>query len=134
MGKPKSVGKLPLTSFHESPPSSLRITSQCFCMKSVFGFDGCIAIRCTQWPTSAVGFGMKFDTKPLLIGFHVLPPSSVRNAPAAEIATNIRFGFFGSIKIECKHIPPAPGCHFGPVSCLRRPDSSLHDLPPSFDS
>src|SRR6267143_7142364 len=31
-------------------------------------------------------------------------------------------------------MPPAPGCHFGPVSCFRRPDNSFHDLPPSFDS
>ena len=28
IGNPKSVGKLPLTSYHESPASSLRITSQ----------------------------------------------------------------------------------------------------------
>ena len=24
----------------------------------------------------------------------------------------------------CRHIPPAPGCHFGPVPCPRRPGSS----------
>jgi hypothetical protein len=29
---------------------------------------------------------MYCEYKPLLIGFHVAPPSSVRNAPAAEMA------------------------------------------------
>src|SRR5213592_5247316 len=82
IGNPKSVGKLPLTSCHESPASSLRITSQCFCINSVFGRDGCSAMRCTQWPTSAVGSGMYCECNPRLIGFHVLPPSSERNAPA----------------------------------------------------
>ena len=49
-------------------------------------------MRWTQWPTSASGSGMYCDCRPRLIGFHVLPPSSVRNAPAAEMAMNIRFG------------------------------------------
>src|SRR5918992_3564782 len=40
MGKPKSDGSLSLTSFHVSPASSLRITSQCFCMNSTSGRDG----------------------------------------------------------------------------------------------
>ena len=34
------------------------MTSQCFCMNSTSGRDGCIAMRCTQWPTSAFGSGM----------------------------------------------------------------------------
>src|SRR5438034_7878213 len=58
---------------------------------------------------------MYCDFRPRLIGFHVLPASSVRKAPAAEIAMYIRPGVFGSSKIVCRHIPPAPGCHFGPV-------------------
>ena len=58
IGNPKSVGRLPLTSCHDSPASSLRMTSQCFCMNSTSGRDGCIAMRWTQWPTSAVGSGM----------------------------------------------------------------------------
>jgi hypothetical protein len=78
---------LPLTFCHESPLSSVRMTSQCFCMNNVLGRDGCIAMRCTQWPTSAVGSGSIFETRPLVIGFHVSPPLSERNAPAAEIAT-----------------------------------------------
>jgi hypothetical protein len=43
--EPKSVGRLPLIFCHDSPPSSVRITSQCFCMKSVCGRDGCMAMR-----------------------------------------------------------------------------------------
>ena len=48
-------------------------------------------MRCTQWPTSAFGSGMSFGLAgPRLIGRQVSPPSSVRNAPAAEMAMNIR--------------------------------------------
>jgi len=54
------------------------------------------------------------EFKPLLIGRQVSPPSSVRKAPAAEIATYIRFVFFGSIRMVCRHIPPAPA----PTGCL----------------
>src|ERR1700724_2198872 len=35
--------------------------------------------------------------------------------------------------IECKHIPPAPGCQRGPEPCLRNPESSSQFCPPSFD-
>ena len=52
------------------------------------------------------------------------PPSSVRNAPAAEIATKMRCGSCGSKTIVCRHMPPAPGCHAGPVPCRRNPLSS----------
>src|ERR1041384_1788219 len=93
--KPKSVGRLPLTSRQLSPASSLRITSQCFCMNSTPGREGFIAIRCTQWPTSASGSGMYCERSPLLIGFQLLPPSSVRNAPADEIAVYIPPGVAG---------------------------------------
>src|SRR6476469_9863111 len=133
MGKPKSVGRLPLTSRQESPPSSLRMTSQCFCMKSTPGRDGCMAMRCTQWPTSASGSGIPWDLSPRLIGCQVAPPSSVRNAPAAEIATYIRPGRDGSSTIVCRHIPPAPGCQEGPVPCRRSPGSSCQLAPPSVD-
>ena len=54
------------------------------------------------------------DFRPWLIGCQVLPPSSVRKAPAAEMAMNIRSGSFGSRRMVCRHMPPAPGCHFGP--------------------
>src|SRR3569833_3157487 len=33
--------------------------------------------------------------------------------------------------IVCKHIPPAPGCHFGPEPCPRNPESSFQFWPPS---
>src|SRR6185295_16307095 len=72
------------------------------------------------------------ERSPLLMGFHVAPPSSVRNAPAAEMAMNMRSGSFGSSRIVWRHMPPAPGCHFGPDPCLRRPGSSLQVAPPSF--
>ena len=116
MGKPKSLGRLPLTSYQLSPASSLRITSQCFCMNRVSGFDGCIARRCTQWPISAVGSGMNSECRPRLMGFQARPPSSVRNEPAAEMATNIRSGSFGSNRIVCRHMPPAPGIHAGALN------------------
>ena len=131
MGKPKSLGRLPLTSYQLAPASSLRITSQCFCMNSRSGFDGCIARRCTQWPISAVGSGRNPECRPRLMVFQVRPPSSVRNEPAAEMATNIRSGSLGSSRIVCRHIPPAPGIHAAPVSWPRRPASSCHDSPPS---
>src|SRR2546425_7115180 len=108
--KPKSVGRLPLTSRHESPASSERMTSQCFCMNSTPGRERCSAMRCTQWPTSAVGLGMYWERRPRLIGRQVLPASSVRKAPAAEMATCIRRGLLGSSRIVWRHIPPAPGC------------------------
>ena len=37
------------------------------------------------------------------------PASSVRNAPADEIAMKMRSGLSGSRRIVCRHIPPAPG-------------------------
>ncbi len=44
---------------------------------------------CTQWPTSAFGSGMYCERSPRLIGFQLAPPSSVRKAPAAEMAMYI---------------------------------------------
>ena len=128
IGKPKSLGRLPLTSCQDSPASSLRMTSQCFCMYSTSGRAGCMARRCTQWPTSASGSGMPSDCRPWLIGRQVLPASSVRNAPAAEMAANIRPGWLGSSRIVCRHIPPAPGCQDGPDPCSRSPASSCQLL------
>ncbi len=122
---------MPLTSRHESPASSLRITSQCFCMKRTSGRERCCAMWCTQWPTSATGSGICSERRPLLIGFQLLPPSSVRNAPADEMAMKMRSRFSGSRMMVCRHSPPAPGCHAGPVPCSRRPGSSLQLWPPS---
>ena len=67
------------------------------------------------------------------MGFQDCPPSSVRKAPAEEMATNIRFSFRGSSRIVCRHIPPAPGCHFGPVPWPRSPASSRQFCPPSVE-
>src|SRR2546422_5820475 len=76
---------------------------------------------------------MYCDLSPRLIGFHVVPASSVRNAPADEIATNIRLGSFGSSMIVCRHRPPAPGCQCGPVPWPRSPESSFQFFPPSVE-
>src|SRR3989441_8352349 len=129
---PKSVGRFPLTSRHESPASSDRMTSQCFCMNSTLGRDRCSAMRWTQCPISALGSGMYCECRPRLIGFQVVPPSSERNAPAAEMATYIRRGSLGSSRTVWRHIPPAPGCHLGPVPWPRSPANSCHVLPPSL--
>ena len=49
------------------------MTSQCFCMNSTPGRDGCIAMRCTQWPTSASWSGRPSDRRPRLTGRQVAP-------------------------------------------------------------
>ena len=72
---------------------------------------------------------MYCECRPRLIGCQVWPPSSVRKAPAAEMAMYIRCGSLGSSRMVCRHMPPAPGCHLGPVPWPRRPASSCHDLP-----
>src|SRR5690242_4109984 len=74
---------------------------------------------------------MYSDLSPLLIAFHVAPASSVRNAPAAEMAMYIRLGLLGSRMMVCKPRPPAPGCQPDPVPWPRIPGSSCQDLPPS---
>ena len=109
------------------------MTSQCFCMYSTSGREGCIAIRWTQWPTSASSSGMPSECRPRLTGFHVSPASSERNAPAAEMAAYMRPGWPGSRMIVCRHIPPAPGCQDGPEGWVRSPGSSCQDCPPSVD-
>src|SRR2546430_10498984 len=76
---------------------------------------------------------MYCECRPRLIGFQLLPPSSVRNAPAAEMAMTMRLGLLGSRMMVCRHMPPAPGCHFGPVPWPRSAESSCQDLPPSFE-
>src|SRR3954468_15379958 len=45
----------------------------------------------------------------------------------------MRLGFEGSSRMLCRHKPPAPGCHFGPVPWPRSPARSFHDVPPSVD-
>src|SRR5208282_1190386 len=76
---------------------------------------------------------MYFEYNPRLMGCQVLPPSSVRNAPAAEMAIQIRCGLLGSRMMVCRHMPPAPGCHFGPVPWPRSPESSFQFSPPSVE-
>ena len=45
-----------------------------------------------------------------MIGRQVSPASSLRKAPAAEMAMKSRRASRGSMRIVCRHIPPAPGC------------------------
>ena len=71
------------------------------------------------------------EFSPRLIGLHVVPPSSDRNAPAAEMAMNILCLFEGSSRIVWRHRPPAPGAQCGPEPWPRRPGISLHVWPPS---
>jgi len=82
-------------------------------------------------PTSASGSGMCADLSPRLIGCHVMPPSSVRKAPADEMAMNIRPGLAGSSMTVCRHMPPAPGCQWG-LSRGREDRELLPALPAVF--
>ena len=67
---------------------------------------GCIAMLWTQCPTSASGSGSsKGESRPLLIGFQLNPPSSVRNTPAAEMAR--RFAWILRIKQNGVQAHPA---------------------------
>src|SRR5207244_10522246 len=102
-------------------------------MNSTPGRLGFIAMWCTQCPISASWSGIYCERSPRLIGFQVLPPSSVRKAPAAEMAIQIRCGLLGSRIIVCRHKPPAPGCHLGPVPWPRNPGSSFQFFPPSVE-
>src|SRR5713101_8175648 len=45
----------------------------------------------------------------------------------------MRLGFFGSSRIVCRHRPPPPGCHCGPVPWPRSPESSFQFSPPSVE-
>src|SRR2546427_1333193 len=67
------------------------------------------------------------------MGCEVAPPSWVRKAPADEMAIHIRCGLLGSRIMVCRHMPPAPGCHLGPVPWPRRPGSSCQFSPPSVE-
>ena len=71
---------------------------------------------------------MYCDCRPRLIGFHVLPPSSVRNAPAAEMAMNMRFGFFGIEQDRVQAHSARARLPVGPVSWSRRPGKFVPGL------
>ncbi len=128
--KPKSLGKSPLTSCQESPPSSLRMTSQCFCMKSTSGRDGCtgdLVDAVARLRRQGRGYTPP-DRRPLLAGRQIWPASSLRNTPAAEMATTILAGSPGPRMIVCRQRPPAPGCHAGPVGWPPQPRQLLPGL------
>ena len=90
------------------------MTSQCFCMNSTSGRDGCMAMRWTQWPTSASGSGMLVGPQALV---HRLPGLAAvvgAERPGRRDGDVHALGVLGSRRIVCRHIPPAPGCQFGP--------------------
>ena len=79
-------------------------------MNSVFGRDGCIAMRCTQWPTSAFGSGMYCDFKPAvdrLPGLAAVVGAERAGRGDGDVDA---LGLFGSSRIVCRPMPPAPGC------------------------
>ena len=92
-----------------------------------------MAMRWTQWPTSAVGSGMCSDRSPRLIGRQVWPPSSLRNAPAAEMAMKIRPGLLGIEEDRVQAHAAGAGLPFRPEPWPRRPESSCQVCPPSVE-
>src|SRR5262245_55785575 len=132
MEKQKACGKFPLISFHISPPLSVRITSQLLYIENICGRYMYLAIVLTLVQICATASGSSLlDFRPLFTGRQVSPPSSVRNAPAAEMATNMRLGLSGLRIMVWRHIPPAPGCQRSPLT-PRSPESSCQVLPPSL--
>ena len=115
IAKPKSVGRLPLTSCQESPASSLRITSQCFCMKSTPGREGCMRDAVHAVADLGVGSGMCSDRRPRLMGFQVCAAVvGAEGARGRDGDEDPRRDRCGSRRMVCRHIPPAPGCQRGP--------------------
>ena len=108
------------------------MTSQCFCMNSTSGRDGCIAMRCTQWPTSAVGSGMysrvqaPVDRFPRRAG--VVGAERARGRDGDEHPLRDRSGPEGSCAGTCRLRPAASA---DPEPWPRNPESSCQDLPPS---
>ena len=86
MTKPKSVGRLPLTSVQLSPASSERIDVPVLLHEEDVGARGVHGDVVDAVADFGVGVGDVVGERPLLMGFQVLPPSSVRKAPAAEMA------------------------------------------------
>src|SRR5688572_28756921 len=109
MGKPKLPGRPFSIGCHESPASVLRSTPPWNCRYSVFESRGSSTGLCGQQHIGEPSVPVGICGKPLLHGRHDSPPSVVRNMPTALTATHMRFGFFASTRIVCRHNPPLPG-------------------------
>ena len=90
MAKPKSVGRSPLTSVQDSPPSSLRITSQCFCMNTTSGRDGLLATWWTQCRPRRRRRGCRRSGGHGWRAARSCRRHRSRKTPAAEMATSMR--------------------------------------------
>jgi len=120
-------------SFHVSPESSERYTPPWNCRYSVEGSSGA---RCMLWThrstaSPRASSGRYRGTIPETPRRHDSPPSSESHTPAAEMPTASRDGSPGHVQIECRHIPPNPGCHFGREGSFHRPSLIRHVRPPS---
>ena len=94
------------------------------------GRDGCMAMRCTQWPTSAVGSGMYCELQSAVDGLPGLAAVvGAERAGGGDGDEDPRRDRLGSRRMVCRHMPPAPGCQCGPEPWPRRPESSCHVLP-----
>ena len=129
MGKPKSLGRLPLISRHEFAGVVAAHHIPMFLHEEHVGARGMHGDIVHAVPHIRFRVGqLVSDTRPLVMGFQVFPPSSLRKAPAAEMAMKMRSGLLGSRIIVCRHMPPAPGCHRWPLAS-RRPGSSCQICP-----
>ena len=72
---------------------------------------------------------MYWDFSPRLIGFHVLPPSSVRKAPAAEMAMKIRSGIARIEKDRVQAHPAGARLPLGPCAVAAQSGEFLPRLP-----
>ena len=121
------------TSAHFGPRVAgivVRMTSQCFCMKSTLGRDGCIAMRCTQCPTSAADSGFPRTAVPdrSAATFDRRPPCEMRPPPRWRRRCDPDCP--DPTTIVCRPSPPAPGCQRTRFS-FRTAGRSSELLPPS---
>ena len=133
MGKPKSVGRLPLTSCHESPASSLRITSQCFCMKSTLGATGGRQCGARSGRPRPRARGCPVKCRPRLIGRHDSPAVVGAEGPGRGDGDVHPLRVLGIEQDRVQAHAAGAGLPLGPVPWPRRPAISCHDWPASVE-